>query len=330
MNSREIVRRTLDFDNPERVARWFDDWDFVWTRQTAKTRATPWREVGDGRWEMTDAFGNTWARIDATTKGEVSKGVLENLGDLDRYDFPDFSKPEDYDATRRARAGHPDKWVIGGLSGFTFSIARYMRRLEQYFMDLLLERERIHELHDRVDAAIETQIANYADAGADCVMFGEDWGTQDRLLISPALWREEFRPRFEKLCSAAHSRGLRVFMHSCGQIEAIVPDLIDAGIDLFEFHQPRLHGFDVLAKHQERAKVTFECPVDIQTTLQTRDERLIRAEARELLDKLWKGRGGFVAGYYEDNVSIGLPPEAQQWACDEFVKHGVAENYQRP
>jgi uroporphyrinogen decarboxylase len=46
---------------------------------------------------------------------------------------------------------------------------------------------------------------------------------------------------------------------------------------------------------------------------------------REMLDKLWKGRGGFVAGYYGDNVAIGLDPKWQGGACDEFTKYGVLE-----
>jgi hypothetical protein len=111
-------------------------------------------------------------------------------------------------------------------------------------------------------------------------------------------------------------------MHSCGEISAIVPGLIDAGIDVLQFDQPDLHGMDTLAAYQENAKITFWCPVDIQTTLQTQNEGLIREKAREMLDKLWNGRGGFIAGYYGDNASIGLDPKWQEFACDEFVKRG--------
>ena len=46
-----------------------------------------------------------------------------------------------------------------------------------------------------------------------------------------------------------------------------------------------------------------------------------------MLDKLWKGKGGFIAGYYGDNTSIGLEPEIQEYACDEFLKCGVRSNY---
>lgn len=327
MNPREIVRRTIDFECPERVARSFGESDFTGAGPDVETQATDWREVGGGRWERTDEWGNLWGRIDPTSKGEVVRGVFETLDDMEGYEFPDYSRPESYEPVRQHRAAHGDMWLLGGMPGFAFNIARKLRRLDQYFVDLLADAERIHELHDRIDVMLEDMIRNYAAAGVDAVMFCEDWGTQAELLIDPALWRTEFGPRYEKLCGTAHDLGIKVFLHSCGQIESVVPDMIAAGVDLFQFDQPELHGLGRLGSHQENANVTFWCPVDIQTTLQSGDESLIRARAREMLDKLWRGRGGFVAGYYGDNASIGLDPKWQGMACDEFTSYGVRERF---
>ncbi len=327
MNSREIVLRTLEYSGPERVARSFDDSDVVWCGNTVKTYATPWKKIDDTRWEMTDEWGNIWGRIDSTSKGEVVKGVLEDVEDYDTYEFPDFSNPRDYQTVVECKAQNPDKWIIGSIPGFTFNIARKLFRLENYFIKLMLDTEKIHKLHDRIDELLIDMIRNYAIAGVDSIMFPEDWGTQTQTLINPKLWYEEFFPRFQRLCGIAHEFGIKVFMHSCGAIGAIIPGLIDAGVDLLQFDQPTLHGIDNLASYQEKAKITFWCPVDIQKTLQTRDEQKIRVEAKELLDKLWKGRGGFIAGYYSDNASIGLDPVWQQYACDEFIKKGRRENY---
>ncbi len=327
MKSREIVRHTLDLNGPERVARSFGDSDFCGVGCTVTTHSTPWRETEGGHWERTDEWGNRWERIDPTSKGEVVKGVLEELSSIDDYRFPDYSRPEDYAVATQRRAEKPDQWLTGGMPGFTFNIARKMRKLDLYLMDLVLEPERIRKLHDRIDVMLEDMIRNYASAGVDGIMFPEDWGTQSQTLISPAMWMDEFFPRFKKLCGLAHELGIRVFMHSCGNIAAIVPGLMDAGIDVLQFDQPDLHGIEALAAHQDRGRITFWCPVDIQTTLQKRDEKVIRAKAREMLDKLWRGSGGFIAGYYGDNASIGLDPKWQDIACDEFRKHGIASNY---
>jgi len=324
MNSREIVRRTLDFSGPARVARSYGDSDLAWANCALQTRATDWQRVGGAAWERYDEWGNLWRRIDDTSKGEVAEGALKTLAEIDAYVFPDYTRPEDYDPVRQARRDQPDKWLIGGLPGFAFNIARKMRRLETYLIDLMSEREAIRRLHDRIDdEVLAPMIRNYAAAGADCVMIVEDWGTQTQTLVNPRVWHEEFAPRFKRLCALSHKLGMPVFMHSCGQIEAIVPGLMEAGVDLLQFDQPDLHGIDTLAAHQARGRITFWCPVDIQTTLQSRDEAAIRAKAREMLDKLWRGRGGFVAGYYTDNASIGLDPRWQQIACDEFDRYGA-------
>lgn len=321
MTSREIIQRTLTCDFPARVARSFDDPDMVGVPYCVQTPETAWRETGPSRWERIDEWGNTWARVDPTSKGEVTAGALENLSGVDEFPFPDFSNPASYAPVTEKRRALPGKYLIGHMPGFTFNIARKLRRLDQYLVDILLEREAIRRLHDRIDLLLEQMIRNHAAAGADAVMFPEDWGTQQGLLIHPDLWREEFGQRYKNLCGLARECGIAVWMHSCGQIEAIVPDLIDAGIAVLQFDQPELHGIDVLAAHQDRRPITFWCPVDIQKTLPRKNAELIRLRAREMLEKLWRGRGGFIAGYYEDNASLGLEPEWQEIACAAFRQH---------
>ncbi|MGI6353469.1 MAG: uroporphyrinogen decarboxylase family protein [Armatimonadota bacterium] len=159
------------------------------------------------------------------------------------------------------------------------------------------------------------------DAGVDAVMSGEDWGTQDRLLVSPDTFREIFLPCFRRLCGAAHSRGLYVWFHSCGYVREVIGDWFEAGIDCCQFDQPELHGIDLLAR-KFGGRMHFWCPVDIQTTLQTRDKDRIRAAARDYVEKLGSYGGGFVAGYYGSNEALGLEPEYQAAACEAFMQSG--------
>jgi uroporphyrinogen decarboxylase len=96
MNSKEIIKRTLEFTGPERVGRSFSDSDLVWCDNTVKTHATDWIHVGDNRWERRDEWGNLWARVDSTSKGEVVEGILSEIEDIDSYIFPDYSDYKDY------------------------------------------------------------------------------------------------------------------------------------------------------------------------------------------------------------------------------------------
>ena len=322
--SREIIIQTLAYQSPERIAHSFEPSDFVWAGNTAKTAATDWAKDENGEWFRYDEWGNRWGRLEDTSKGEVVQGALASIDELDKLQVPDFSNPADYEIVKTIRVEQPDKYLIGGLPGFTFNAARKILRIDQYLLDLAARAEEVSRLNDILGQAIADMILNYARAGVDAVMFPEDWGTQLRTFISPRMWKKEFFPRFKRFCDLAHDNGIKVFMHSCGQITAIMPGLIEAGIDLFQFDQPDLHGIDTLAKYQDDHSVTFWCPVDIQKVLQIRDETIIRDKVKEMVDKLWRRKGGgFIAGYYSDNESIGLDPKWQAIACEEFLNEGI-------
>ena len=187
MDSREVVQRTIEFSHPERVARSFEPSDFVSSGPEIPNPAGEWRRTGGREWQRQDEWGNTWARLDDTSKGEISHGALEDLSQVETFPFPNFEEDAIYAAARRVFAESPQYWHIGGIHGFAFSIARKLRRMEQYLMDILLEPEKIARLHDRIDEAILAQARHLRAAGADSIMIAEDWGTQTQLLISPRL-----------------------------------------------------------------------------------------------------------------------------------------------
>lgn len=328
MTSKEIVERTLEFTRPERLARSFPrPWgsDFANVGPTSVDLEADWKQVGDDRWERRDAWGNTWARTHVSSSGEVVRGALEDIHEVRELPLPDLHNPERYGRARAQMPELKDRFIRGSLPGFTFNVSRYIRRIEIYMMDLHLHHDEIEILHDRVDEILLGMIDMYGKLGCDGVMFCEDWGTQLGLMVHPNMWREIYKPRFRKLCQAAHERSLKVLMHSCGRITDIIPDLIEVGVDCLQFDQQQVHGLDNLATYAGR--VTYWCPVDIQAVLRTGVEADIRAWARQLVEKLWcGGRGGFIGGFYGDEPSIGVKPEWQAWACEEFINVGVRKS----
>jgi uroporphyrinogen-III decarboxylase len=185
----------------------------------------------------------------------------------------------------------------------------------------LLHRAEVEELQRRVVALLKDVIRNMARAGADAVFFCEDWGTQERLLISPKLWRELFKPGFAELVAEAKANGIGVWMHSCGCVYEIIGDLVQVGIQVLQFDQPTLAGIERLGR-EFGGKVSFWCPVDIQRTLLTGDRERIRAEAKLLIARLGGYRGGFIAKNYGDLHGIGAQKEWDDWAYEAFVEFG--------
>lgn len=327
MTSREIVQACLEYRNTGRIPCSFPDpYPHDFGRAGCSLTRTPyrgWEKIAENRWEMTDQWGNTWGRVDPTSKGEVTRGALSDLSKVGEIELPDYDNPDNYKSVKEkveANRTGEQKYMIGGIPGCVFNIARKMRKLDQYLMDLVLDREKIDILHERIAALMEAAIRNYGTTGIDAIMFAEDWGTQQGLMISPDMWREVFKPFFVRLCRTAHEHNLKMMMHSCGRNIDIIPDLIEAGIDVLQFDQPKLYGIDTLAAFH--GQVTFWCPVDIQKTLQTRDSDRIEADAREMVEKMGSGGGGLIAGYYSDNASIGLDPKWQDIACKTFLRFG--------
>jgi len=330
LTSREIVRRCLRFENPPRIAfklpsPWPSDVRGVSRGPAPNRRPTGWRAAGRFT-ERVDEWGNTWRRLGTFTKGEVARGAVEDDWSLlDTYDWPDVSAPEIWRAAQeKCRAYHAEGYYVLGGVAWPFNIARKMRRMENFLCDLVTDRGNVLRLLDGVADVVEREIAGYAEAGVDGISTAEDWGTQDRLLVNPATWREVFKPIFRRLCHAAHAHGLDVWLHSCGHVTEVLDDWAEVGIGACMFDQPELHGIDHLAERY-RGRLAFCCPVDIQRTLQTRDPAAIEAAARYYVQRLGAD-GGFIADYYGDNESLGLTPEYQAAACRAFVRYGDPDN----
>ncbi len=327
MKSREIVERTLSFRHPERIAMSLPDPypnDFVGAGiATDPEWRPPLDERGpDGR-TWIDEWGVTWRSLTEIDKGEVYRGAFESWEDFDAWEPPDITDPVRYERAIELFRGDREHYRIGSLPGFPFNIARKLRRMDQYLADLMLEPARISRLHGLLADLLTGAIERWAEAGADAVMFAEDWGMQDRLLIDPDQWRRIFKPDFVSLCETAHRRGLRVLMHSCGYIRDIIPDLAEAGIDCLQLDQPRLSGIEWLGR-EFGGRLTFWCPVDIQSTLQSGDPELVESDARRMIEVLGGKGGGFIAGYYGGNEAIGVDPALQDVACRAFVRYGGA------
>ena len=326
MTEREIIRRNLDRSGPERIGMHFDRGrmnDFCGSGHELDLIFTERRWVEGNVEYHDDIWGNVWHRLVHMSKGgEIYRPAIEDWSMLDNYELPPLDKPELYEKARAVYGAEKERFRTGWLLGFPFAICRYLRKMENYLADLLLERERIDELHDRVTSLLERVIRRYGEAGADAVYFCEDWGTQERLLVSPELWRDIFAPLYERLCAAAKESGLYVLMHSCGYNADILDDLAAVGVSCFQFDQPELYGLPRLAERLERLRICLWAPVDIQRTMPTGDRRLIEGSARTMIELFGRPSGGLIAKNYGDLPGIGVEESWDDWAYDVFAREG--------
>ena len=165
--------------------------------------------------------------------------------------------------------------------------------------------------------------------GAHGFIFCDDWGLQNRLMISPKAWRAIWKPRYARIYQAAHEAGLLNFLHSCGYIVDILDDLIEIGLDVIHMDQQENMGLAVLGE-RFGGRLTFFAPVDIQQTLARGKPDEIRAYARQMVTRLgtpgtdgFRFGGGFIPRWYSDPVGAGHSPEALQTMCEVFVELGA-------
>jgi hypothetical protein len=296
MTSREIIRKCVHFDGPPRIGLRFaaapEKSDIL---GTGPGPAPGWQP----KVENEDEWGFVWHTEveDGRVKAAMGQVKTHPLADWAAWaDFvpPDGSAPERFAGAKAFRDATPDKYVTGSIGISGFNRMMFIRGLENLMIDMVADRDRFEALADVVFRFETDLIHGMGKCGLDGIWFGDDWGTQRGLMIRPALWRELFKPRFAEQFAVAHSYGMDVIFHSCGQVYDIIGDLIEIGADMLNLNQPDLWGAGTLAR-DFGGKVCFHCPVDAQRTLVTGPIEAIRAKAKELVDDLGCYNGGFVA-----------------------------------
>ncbi len=323
MNSREIVKRTIHFEGAERLP--YDlpqgyGTDFAHVNMTPSPDTRPSQGV--------DEWGAVWENIGVCQLGEVKEFPLKSWDTFDQLTIPDITEPHRWSTLHDARERAGDKFLLAnGIS--IYERVHFIRGLENTWID-------IHDHPDALAALLDIlvqmniyAIKRYAQAGADGYMFCDDWGLQDRLMISPKVWRKFWKPRYARIFTAAHEAGLLTFLHSCGHITAILDDLIEIGLDVIHMDQQENMGLSLLGE-RFGGRLTFYSPVDIQQTMAhgTLDE--IRAYCRSMVALLGRSQGGFIPRWYSDPVGAGHRPEAVEAMSEEFLKlskqHGEHNN----
>jgi uroporphyrinogen decarboxylase len=117
-----------------------------------------------------------------------------------------------------------------------FEWGTFLRRIDNFLMDLVVDQANVERLLDALMAihfsTLDRVLAAVGDL-ADVIRFGDDLGMDGGPLMSPETYRAVFKPRHAALNRYVHERSsLKTFLHSCGSIYQLLPDLIEAGVDI--------------------------------------------------------------------------------------------------
>lgn len=227
---------------------------------------------GDGRYFeiRRDEWGVTWKHLIFGASGVPVEQPLADWSALDTFEPPAPPSIAGLEFCReRARAGHHRrKYFLKSGWVSLFELMHALRRYEDVLMDIATDRPEIHHLADMLTEYHAACIGYLIARGVDAIQFGDDFGTQSELMLSPTLWRRFFKPRYAYLMELVRRAGKKVFFHSCGRIRRLFDDLTELRVDalwpqLGVYEERDLARFCrdagiALALHPDRGSVMIE------------------------------------------------------------------------
>lgn len=223
---------------------------------------------------------------------------LKTVKELKNYPFSDYEA--DY------RHKHLEEEVkkihkknlcaTGGMAMTIFEVSWQLTGMDKLFFDFVEDKPFAKYLLDYITEMRKFQIRRFAEAGVDHIHLGDDMGTERGMLISPEMWREWFKGRMKSIISAAKKINPEVIIsyHSDGNIEKIIPELIEIGIDVLNPVQPECMDPAKL-KRKYGDKLAFWGTVGIQTTMPFGTPEEVKRVVRKRIETVGKNGGLLIA-----------------------------------
>ena len=199
-----------------------------------------------------------------------------------------------------------DCYLLATIYAFNFEKAWILRGMENFLCDMANAPEFTHAFLDRIMEANLSMLRMLVGvAEIDGFLLGSDWGSQIALMMSPAHWREFIKHREAACYDVVRCAGKHLWVHSCGKIEAIIPELIDIGLQGLNPVQSEAMDLRTL-KDSFGDRLTFWGGVSTQQTLPYGTPAEVRAEVADVVELMSKG-GGYVLGptqHIQDDVPL--------------------------
>ncbi len=285
MTSRECVKAAIRHEKTKRVPYCIQITGDAWEQlqplaggtdcetfldNDVRTISPPW-----WRWQ---GLESDWGGFDAPTSRPHCIGTGSYEGFID---------------TVKRLADTTGKYLLVTIYGSHFEKAYFSRGIENFLADMAGEpaftRRLLHTIIEKNLVMLENFLLL---PEIDGVLLGSDWGSQLDLLMSPAVWEDMIRPGEQREYDLVHAYGKDVWVHSCGNIEKVIPSLVEMGLDVLNPIQPEAMDLRML-KDRYGHKLSFWGGISTQQTLPYGTPDAVRTEARAVRDLMSDG-GGYI------------------------------------
>jgi len=243
---------------------------------------------------VTDPYGGKW-RVDRRPFHLVEPPVKKPS--LDGFSFPDLSvffTPEWKKRATEAIEELKDHFWVAGFGFGLFERTWVLRGFDEALMDAAGDPDFYDELVEQVANHQMAIIEYLLELLVDGIMFSDDWGYQQGVLLGPERWRHFLKPRLARMYARAHEVGKYVLSHCCGSVADIMPDIIEIGLDVLESVQPEAAGMNPYElKRRYGEQITFWGGLGSQSTIPFGTPDEIKGEVARLCRKMGRG-GGYI------------------------------------
>lgn len=223
---------------------------------------------------------------------------FESVKEIEEYPFPDFN--EDYRwegvAQKVNEIKDRDFVAVAGMEMTIFETSWYLRGMDNFMVDMIANVEFAEALMDKVTEIRIGMAERYAKAGFDILKLGDDVATQLDMMMNPETWRSLIKPRLARIIKTARAAkpDILIFYHGDGNMQKIIPDIIEIGVDILNPVQPECMD-PVEIKRLYGDRLSFWGTLGTQTVLPFGTPDEVRETCIRLIKEVGKGGGLLLA-----------------------------------
>ncbi len=307
MNSRERVIRAVEFEEPDRIpngcynlavppgprrealTKLFEKYTQDFASASGAARTLEWGQLWS-KGTYTDEWGVTWRNLQNGVIGQPVGHPLDYWQKLADYQLPDLQIYINETQKSINKADHSKYVLLDG--GSIWHRLHYLRGFKEILLDIVTDRKELFSLIDRLVEYNLGWLKPMLEMDVDGVMFGDDWGTQQRLMIKKEQWRRIFKPAYKKMFDEVRRKGKHVFLHSDGFVIDILPDLIEMGLNAANI-QVSLMGIQTL-RERFGGKLSIAADVDRQHMLPFGTPSQVRNLVKDIIQGFKGLNGGLI------------------------------------
>ena len=254
------------------------------------------RTIGsDGRYHelKKDGWGTEWEYLIFGIAGHPRNYPFASWEEGQDYEFPPVPTLDspDFAVDKKRIAEQKERYLVfgGGLS--LFEKLHALRPMDDLLIGLATGDRHLLDFLDRLTAYCHQLIDYHLALGTDVVIFGDDWGTQTAPIISPELFCDQFKPRYQELMVRIKQVGCKVFLHCCGHVGPLFDEFLDLSIDGY-WPQITCYDPDELAHRCREHQVAIYIHPDRQRLIPLGTPGEIDAAIRGYADRYHRLGGG--------------------------------------